>query len=135
MMRGKYSLSNRLIAFALSLVLVFSILPAMSIQADAASIVEGILSSQTVADPSTMNAWEKTAFNPKNLSTEHAGGIWTDKTVLTQSAAFAQGSLLNGMNIQMNKDNLLVVLSALAANSVVSGSVCGDVSVEPQYIS
>ena len=122
MMRGKYSVTSRLIALMLSTVMVFSILPALSLQARAADITEGILSSQTVSDPSTMDAWKKTAFNPTNLSTEHAGGVWTDKSVLTQSAAFAQGSALNGLGIQMNKDNLLVVLSALAANSVVSGS-------------
>lgn len=122
MMRGKYSLTKRIIAFTLSLVFVFSVLPSMGIHAAAAGTAEGILSALTVADPSTMNAWEKTAFNPTNLSTEHAGGIWTDKSVLTQSSAFAPNSPLKNMGIQMDKDNLLVVLSALAANSIISGS-------------
>ena len=48
----------------------------------------GILSDKTVADPYTLHAWKDTAFDPYNLTTEHAGGVWTDKSVFTDASAF-----------------------------------------------
>lgn len=115
MMRGKYSLTKRIIAFALSLVLLLSVVPATGVLA-APTVSEGIV--ETEADPSTLDAW-KTAFDPVNLTTEHAGGVWTDKSVLTQGDVADAFPNVSGLEVADN--NFLVALSALAANSVVVG--------------
>ena len=104
----KYDLSHRVMALALSLIMVVSLLPI--IQATAAA-------DETVGkvDASTMGSW-KDFFDPSNVSTEHAGGIWTDKSVFNSAAAF------DGVGISLNRNgNFLVALSALAANSIVVG--------------
>ena len=43
-----------------------------------------IQNAEKVADPSTMDRWTA-FFGPNARSTEYAGGVWTDKSVLTQS--------------------------------------------------
>ena len=104
----KYDLSHRVMALALSLIMVVSLLPI--IQATAAA-------DETVGkvDASTMGSW-KDFFDPSNVSTEHAGGIWTDKSVFNSAAAF------DGLGICLDRNgNFLVALSALAANSIVVG--------------
>lgn len=103
----KFNLIQRVMALALSLVLVLSLLPA--IRSSAAEAAAGKV------DASSMDSW-KTFFDPTNVSSEHAGGIWTDKSVFNSSAAFSN----LGINLSKN-GNFLVALSALAANSVVVG--------------
>ena len=68
-----------------------------------------------IADPSTMDDW-KNYFGSTHLSTENAGGVWTDKSVFTDAASFG------GTGISMNdEDGFLVALSAIASNMVVTG--------------
>lgn len=116
MMRGKYSLAKRTIAFVLSLVLLLSVVPATGVLA-ASPVTEGIVQLDT--DPYTLNAWKDTAFDPYKLTTEHAGGVWTDKSVLSQTDIAAALPGVSGLSVGGN--NFLVALSALAANSVVTG--------------
>lgn len=114
----KYSFSIRLIAMVLSLVLIVSVMPAIGLvaKASAAGIAGGILTTE--ADNSTLDLW-KDAFDPTNISTEHAGGVWTDKTVITADQVSSVMGNIAGLEIDEN--NFLVALSALAANSVVIG--------------
>lgn len=102
---NKYGLMKRWIAMLLSVVMVFSLLPAM--QSSAAVVVSGA----QITDDSTMDSW-KSFFDPDNITTAHAGGVWTDKSVFTDSPF--QG-------ITVNQNNFLVALSALGSNSVVVG--------------
>lgn len=114
-------LFKRLLSLVLSLVLVASCLPAgVLTRAGAAA---GVAQSESVADPSTFNSWKDTSFNPYNLTTEHAGGVWTDKTVVKADDADAVFVDKNGnpLGITADDNNFLVALSALGANSVVAG--------------
>lgn len=111
MKKTEKRLTDRLIALVLSVVMVISLMPVMSTGAAIAS---------KVADPSTMDSWTD-FFDPSNgISTEHAGGVWTDKSVF---ASVPSGSVLDqaGISLKDPSENFMVVLSALAANSVVTG--------------
>ena len=114
MRKKKVSLTNRLLAVVLSVVMVFSMMPSLGVSAQTGMSPTGI--TGIVADAPTLDSWES-IFDPVNVSTEHAGGIWTDKSVLTTENLSALG--LSGMTIGAN--NFLVALSALASNSVIMG--------------
>ncbi len=105
----RFNAAQRILAMVISLVMVFSLIPAVQ---NAVIAAEGTAGK---ADASTMDTW-KTFFDPANVSTQHAGGIWTDKSVFNSTAAFPN----MGISLQ-NQSNFLVALSALAANSVVVG--------------
>ena len=117
----KYTLPKRLIAMLLSIVLVLSVMPSLNVTAK-------VVESSAVVDPSSMDTW-KDAFLPNGLpSTEHAGGIWTDKSVFAnataeQKKAFedAFGPTVAAKLAWTEKDNFLVALSALGSNSIVVG--------------
>lgn len=114
----KINFFQRLMALTLSLVMVLSLLPA--IQASAAEQAAGKV------DASTIDSW-KAFFDPANVSTEHAGGIWTDKSVFNSSAAFS------GLGISLRSNgNFLVALSALAANSIVVGQ--GSTATDTMFV-
>lgn len=67
-------------------------------------------------DANTMDSW-KNYFNTTNVTTENAGGVWTDKSVFTDASAF------QGTNITMQDSgkNFLTALSAIAANKEIVG--------------
>ena len=112
-MRKRYSTPKRLLALLLCAVMVFSVMPQLSVSAgDSAAGITG-----TVADPHTLDSW-KLAFDPVNITTQHAGGVWTDKSVLTSSDLSALG---NVPGLSIGENNFLVALSALAANSAIAG--------------
>ncbi|MBP3435139.1 MAG: hypothetical protein J6K62_02280 [Clostridia bacterium] len=70
-----------------------------------------------VADTATMNDWTKW-FGSSVMSTENAGGVWTDKSVLTSADAFAgTGITMDGTD----NESFLVALSAIASSSSVTG--------------
>ncbi len=116
-----YTLPKRIIAMILTLVMVLSVMPVLSFGAKAAELI----SSSTVADANTMNEW-KNAFLPNGIpSTDYAGAIWTDKSVLT-----ATDTLPGGVTIGEN--NFLVALSAMATNSVVTGQ--GSVPTDTVFV-
>ena len=104
-MRKRYSTPKRLLALLLCAVMVFSVMPQLSVSAgDSAAGITG-----TVADPHTLDSW-KLAFDPVNITTQHAGGVWTDKSVLTSSDLSALG---NVPGLSIGENNFLVALSAL----------------------
>lgn len=109
MKERRFNVLQRALAMAICMVMVFGMIPAVQ---NAVTAAEGTAGK---VDASTMDSW-KTFFDPANVSTEHAGGIWTDKSVFNSAAAFPN------MGISLQKqDHFLVALSALAANSVVVG--------------
>lgn len=109
MKTSQYSCPKRILAMLLSAVLMLSMLPTLG---NAAAIPAAELSK--TADESTMDSW-KALFSDTEVSTENAGGIWTDKSVFTDADAF------RGTGITVDENNFLVALSALAANSTVLG--------------
>ena len=105
----------------LSLVLCLSMLAAW-IPVGIAGVSAAEVDSR-VADPATLNHWEE-YFGSGNLSTEFAGGVWTDKSVMTDASQFRA-------NIPMqDKDNhFLIALSAIAANQQIVGYNTAPVDV------
>ena len=70
-----------------------------------------------VADTATMNDWTKW-FGSGVMSTQNAGGVWTDKSVLTSADAFAgTGITMDGTD----NESFLVALSAIASSSSITG--------------
>lgn len=110
MKEKKFNVLQRMVAMAICLALVLSLIPAMQAAVSAAEA-----EATGKVDASTMDSW-KSFFDPANVSTEHAGGIWTDKSVFNSAAAFPN----LGISLQ-KQDHFLVALSALAANSIVVG--------------
>lgn len=116
--------AKRSLSILLCLVMLLTYLPAGgTIRVQAVGEQSGVLSSRLTADSSTLHAWRDTAFNPFDLTTEHAGGVWTDKSVIKAEDASAVFVDKNGnpLGITANANNFLVALSALGANSVVAG--------------
>lgn len=81
---------------------------------------------ESVADPSTMDVWKnyfstgEDAANQKLLSTEFAGGVWTDKSVFTAADAASSTELPDAAK-SIGADNFLVALSAIASNKEIVG--------------
>ncbi len=109
---------NRLLSILLCLALLMSYLPATSLVAEAAD-------DPRVTDPHTLNQWNQFfgAQADGSLSTEFAGGVWTDKSVFTSLPDELKNALYNGagINFQSQGDNFLVALSAMAANKEIVG--------------
>ena len=107
-----YTIPKRLIAMLLSIVLVLSVMPTVAVKAD-------VVQSSVMADPGTVDTW-RDAFLPGGMaSTEHAGGIWTDKSVFTSQNIATAFPGISGLGV--GQDNFLVALSALGSNSVMVG--------------
>lgn len=66
-------------------------------------------------DANTMDKW-KDYFNPDYITTENAGGVWTDKSVFTDASPFG-----GKVTMQDAERNFLTALSAIAANKEVVG--------------
>ncbi len=104
-------LLQRIISLVVCLTVLLSCLPVMALAAEGDNP-----HYNRVADANTLNGWQK-YFDLNNLNTANAGGVWTDKSVLTDATA------LNNSGIVMldNDRNFLTALSALAANKEVVG--------------
>lgn len=104
---------NRVTAMLLALSIIVMSLPMLALSSAA------VASDMRVADPSTMDDW-KLHFGKDVLSTQNAGGVWTDKSVFTNADAFS------GTGITMtgeDNESFLVALSAIASNSAVEGQL------------
>ncbi len=104
----KTRFTKRLISILVCLALLLAYIPVYASTVSAAST-----GFTKVADPNTMDAW-KNFFGPDVLSTENAGGIWTDKSVMTDVSA------LPGVT-KDNENSFLVALSAIGSNMTVTG--------------
>lgn len=107
-MKRVNEISKRAIAFLMSFLLVFSLVPTVAMPAFAAE------EDTRVVDPSTINNWQR-YFGESIENTANAGGIWTDKSV------FKDETLLSPVSMNNDEDNFLVALSAIVANKEIKG--------------
>lgn len=122
-MKVKYTISKRLLAMVLCLAMVLTYLPQMAFPATAAG------ADARIADESTMGLWEyfmQSHTAGVDLTTEYAGGIWTDKSVFPANSI--PGELTNAVSLENTHlsvedtgDNFLVALSAIASNKEIVG--------------
>ena len=126
MKNGKQKM-KRLLSVLLCLALVVSFVPGGLLRTSAATVTTG---GQTV-DDHTLDQWkqyfgqQQNHPNRVNLSTEFAGGVWTDKSVFDPANLPAQltGATYNGTGVSIadEGDNFLVALSAIASNKEIVG--------------
>lgn len=124
----KYGFFQKLTSVLLSVMLVVGMLPGVSLPAAAADEAEQTGSAELatagrVSDPSTMNEWED-YFGPDMLSTEFAGGVWTDKSVFTDADEFRAEITMDDPD-----NHFLIALSAIAANQQVVGYASAPMDV------
>ena len=97
----------------MALVLVLGMVPATGVTA--AAETAPVTLGDRVADNNTMNNWQN-YFGPNVMSTEFAGGVWTDKSVFTDADAFRAEITMDDP-----QNNFLIALSAIAANEQIVG--------------
>ena len=124
-MTERYSIGKRLLSMLICLCMVAAWLPNMGIRAEAAT------PDYTTVDPHTLDQWQQyfgvqtNHPNQVSLSTEFAGGIWTDKSVFDPDNIPAQltDAKYNGNSFPITDkgDNFLVSLSAIASNKQIKG--------------
>ena len=83
-MTYKKTLGSRLASLFLVLAMVLTMLPATGMKASAEIKAEEIITQ--VADPSTLHGYKDYFGLNGQLNTQNAGGVWLDKSVLTESA-------------------------------------------------
>ncbi len=106
----RYNIAKRLMSLVLCAALVLAYIPAAASAADVAANYYN-----RVVDVNTMDNWVK-YFDPNDVNTSNAGGVWTDKSVFKDADVF-DGKITM---LDSNK-NFLTALSALAANKEVVG--------------
>ncbi len=122
-MRGHYSVSKRLMAAFLCVAMLAVYLPVTALSAAAPD-------NRTV-DPHTLDQWKNYfgvmdgSYNNVKLTTEYAGGVWTDKSVFSAADLPTQltDATYQGKSFEITDqgDNFVVSLSALASNKEVVG--------------
>lgn len=125
-MKKTYSLMQRLMALVLSIVLVVACMPAITLPVKAATGADN-----TIVDPQTLDQWQNyfgvmaSNANDVQLTTEYAGGIWTDKSVFDPESIPSQltDAKYEGSSFTITDkgDNFLVALSAMASNKQIKG--------------
>ena len=83
-MTYKKTLGSRLASLFLVLAMVLTMLPVTGMKASAEIRAEDIITQ--VADPSTLDGYKDYFGLNGQLNTQNAGGVWLDKSVLTESA-------------------------------------------------
>ncbi len=109
-MTAKTSLLKKLTSIFLCMALIVSYIPLVStVAADTVS---------RVADPQNMDGWQE-FFLPADgsISTENAGGVWTNKSVFTDDGDLSS----YGITLD-NRDGFLIALSAIASNMSITGT-------------
>ncbi len=122
---------QKVLSILLCLAMVIAWLPGSMFTAEAVS------EATKVVDDHTLDQW-KLYFGPRTgdpngvtLSTEYAGGVWTDKSVFPmeedkipdqlKNAAYVNGGSTTSISIKDTGDNFLVALSAMASNKEITG--------------
>ncbi len=110
-MKMKTGILKKLLAVALGIALLLTYVP---MTASAAEVTEDSYYHRVV-DVNTMDNWKK-YFNLDELTTQNAGGVWTDKSVFTDASAF------DGKIAMLDSEkNFLTALSTIAANKEIVG--------------
>lgn len=114
---------HKILAVILTVIMIFGMIPS------AVTAVPAQFSERT-ADLSTINDWQHLFMDPTadgvSLTTENAGGVWTDKSVFEPGSIPAEltsaVSLENtSLSFADTGDNFLVALSAIASNKEIAG--------------
>ena len=126
-MKRTYSIQTRLLAMLVSIAMLAVYLPTRIIPVSA----EPVGTYSATVDPHTLDQWRDYFGTQTNhaqdveLTTEFAGGVWTDKSVFLPGNLPSQltDAAYNGTGIAAeNKgDNFLVALSAMASNKQIKG--------------
>ena len=126
-MRGTYTIGKRILAMLLCIALLAVYLPSGILPVSA----EPSDSYSAVVDAHTLEKWREYFGQMTNhaqdveLTTEYAGGVWTDKSVfkVSEIPSLLTDATYNGEGIQMEDkgDNFLVALSAIASNKQIKG--------------
>lgn len=111
MKKVKNTLTKRLLAMLLCIIMVAAMLP---------TVIQAKTEGNRTVDPSTADSW-KDMFGTAKLDTEYAGGVWTDKSVFLDADEFASATNTKGEKVTVGEDNFLVALSALAATKEIKG--------------
>ncbi len=106
----KYNIGTKLLSVLLCVALVAGYIPVLASAADGTESFYN-----RIVDVNTMDNWNK-YFSETNISTANAGGVWTDKSVFKDAAAF-DGKI----TMVDDSRNFLTALSAVAANKEVVG--------------
>ena len=120
-------MTDRIISMVLCVIMLFGLLPAgmFMISAGASSSMERIVDEHTLDQWKQYFGIQADNANDVLLSTEYAGGVWTDKSVFSADNIPSQitDATYNGKPISMNDkgDNFLVSLSAIASNKQIKG--------------
>ena len=124
------NINKRILSLLLSLTMVASCLPFALLKAKAQPAALA-MEMDRVADPSTINGWKQYFGaltdhpNGVTLSTEFAGGVWTDKSVFLPGEVPSEltRAKYQGESFDMTDrgDNFLVALSAIASNKQIKG--------------
>ena len=132
-MKKTYSLGKRLLALVVTLALVLTFMPNVSLRANAAITTANMVQGSKKVDPSTIHNW-KQYFDI--MSTEYVGGVWSDKSVFNSFADYqneegvqnfvspAGNNITDAVKEMLATDpeNFLVAMSAITANKALSGS-------------
>jgi len=113
---------KKLLSLALCAIMVFGVLPAG--QTRAAGTPLDVVSGSKVTDPATLNNWKTYFPITGELSTEYAGGVWSDKSVFTTVDSYLTATDEVEKYAPSMKDaenNFLVALSAMASTKSIKG--------------
>ncbi len=109
-MKTKTTIGKKILSVFLALALTVGALP---------FTVSAALPDNRVADAVTLDGW-KNYFGPDVLSTHNAGGVWTDKSVMTTPDPLHEHHSAVKM-VGTENESFLVALSAIASSSQVTG--------------
>lgn len=118
----KYNIKQRFLSVILTAALLLGCMAGVTMTARAEEATGPIISK--VADPATVNAW-KNHFSMTD--TGNAGGIWTDKSVFTDTAAYiaatdeVENAAAEAGLAMRDPNNFLVALSAIASSKSIKG--------------
>ncbi len=108
----KRKLYNRVLSLIVCIAMVFGMVPLTGFPVVAADTGE----IYNVVDPSTIDQWKQFFPVSGDITTQNAGGVWTDKSV------FNQNTTIDGQHFNLSDvNNFLVALSAIGSNMTVTG--------------
>ena len=108
-MKSKKGFAKRFMSFALSTAMTLGLVPAVS-------FAVGESNATLTADTSTYSSYQEFFHigSGQTLSTENAGAVWTDKSVMTIGNR-------PDTTVNMEDDSFLVALSAMGSNMTIVG--------------
>ncbi len=110
-MANKQRISHRIISMILIIGMLMSYIPLT-----VATVFSTASPVLRVSDTPTLDNW-KNFFGNTHLSTENAGRVWTDKSVMTSASQLG----VSGVTLNDTETGFLVALSAIGSNATVTG--------------